>query len=165
MAADDPKRELPLIGRDIPFSAIEDELCRVVNFGNLSKVVDGKVVSMMKNMPYGYLEVESKNLPETAMLTLNHKDDYLHVWEFAGKQELPDSAELLVIWTNSHYKKGAGLFKSVLPKLWVTLFHKGYYDFSRHNKRLTDYERDYDQSISYQEFVSPIKDIKPEVME
>lgn len=165
MAIDDPKRELPLIGRDIPFSAIEDEFCRVVNFGNLSKVVDGKVVPMMKSMPYGYLEIQSKNLPETAMLTLSHKDDYLHVWEFAGKQELLDDVELLVIWTNSHYKKGIGLFKSVLPKLWVLKFHKGYYDFSLQKKRLTDYERDYDKSIPYQKFISPIADIKPEIME
>ena len=42
MTTDNPKRELPLLGRDIPFSAIEGELCRVVNFGNLSTWWQGR---------------------------------------------------------------------------------------------------------------------------
>lgn len=165
MAHEDPSRTLPLIGRDIPYSMIEDELCHVVNFGNLSRIIGDKIVRNMKGMPYGYLEVKSKNLPATAMITITHKLDYMNVIELVDNQKSLNDTELCVIWSKSHYKKGISLFKPIMPNLWVLLFHKGYYEFTKLGKTHGDYDRDHDQKISYTQFMRPVLDIKPDVMD
>lgn len=119
---------LPLIGRDIPFKAIDKEVLKAKRFGQLSKVIDGKVQAFAPNMPYGFVEVEGEAFEGSAMLTLVHKDDFLHVWQAFEERGIGDDEEALVIWTDSNYKnKVFSVMKSAMPKVIVWICPKGAY--------------------------------------
>lgn len=151
---------LPLIGRDISFSSIDKEVLIAKRFGQLSRVEDGKVHAFDKNMPYGFLEVEGETFEGAAMLTLTHKDDFLHVWQAFEERGIGKDEEALVIWTDSNYKnKVFSAMKATMPKIIVWICPNGAYRIM--------HESNYKPELSGEaRFIAkaPIVEIKSEVM-
>lgn len=139
--------EVPLIGRDIPWEAIEGEFCRVKHFTPLAVVESGKVKSASTMLPYASLKVELPDLsehpdyqqklkgiilPHEALMPVMHKLDFRNLWEVFKEIDVskdPEGAltnmEVLVVYAPLKRRKLTGLFSGILPSLVIQLYPKG----------------------------------------
>ena len=73
--------QVRFIGKEIPWKQIEADLFRVVGFTPLATVVDGRIKEAVAGMPYGLLAVESPILNHEARMPVNHREEYLNLWD------------------------------------------------------------------------------------
>lgn len=156
----DNNSNLPLIGRDISFSDIDQEVLMITYFGQLSKIVDGKVVAHSKRLPYGYLKVKGTAFKGPAMLAITHKDDFIHVWQALEERGVRDHEEALVVWTNTNYRnKVFKLLSGSMPKLVVWICSEGAHRLMHDN----GYRPELSGEARYKA-QEPLVEFKPEVM-
>ena len=139
--------EALLIGRDIPWEAIEGEFCRVKHFTPLAIVESGKVKSASSMLPYALLRVElpnlrghqdyqqklkNVNLPREASMPVLHKLDFRNLWEVFKEIDVSKDLEgaltkmeVLVVYAPLKRRKLAKLFSGILPSLVIQLYPKG----------------------------------------
>lgn len=161
MHTDQNDSELPVVGRDINFSEIKEEMCIVHKSVLAARFEDGKLIFAPRPpFPYGYLEVECNTLSKRVALPIAHKQDALHVWKFTKECELSDDEEFIVFWTDRSSSKFFETMSWATPRLWLLVFHKGYYKWQLESKSKEAYTGD----VPYIEFIQPIRDIKPESM-
>lgn len=87
----------PFVGREIQWNEIEGDLFRVIRFTPMATAAGGKVTESVGGMPYGLLEVESPILNQSARVPVNHRDEFLNLWDiYQGGTGIPEGAELLV---------------------------------------------------------------------
>lgn len=85
--------------------------------------------------------------------------DFRHLWAAFKTRKVKEDEEVIIFWTKKHYKRYT-LPSVFMPKLWVIIYPKGFYDLlinpdSRPN--LID--------RFGAEALMPIVEWKPEVME
>jgi hypothetical protein len=121
--------EALLIGKDIPFKAIEKEFCRVISFKPFASVVNGEVKAASKVMPYAFLSLESPVLPKgkECILGIVHRIDFSHLWEAFKVRGIDNNKEeVLIAYVSSYRNIWLKLFSSVHPKLHVYIFPIGH---------------------------------------
>ena len=124
-------RETPLIGRDIPWKAIEGAMCKITHFTLLATIEAGKIKALSKMMPYALLSVESPEfppeLPKEASLPVSNKVDFLNLWEVFQRRGVSPDEEILVahvpFYQNWLLKL---LLSSFMPWLHIYIFPKGH---------------------------------------
>jgi hypothetical protein len=133
--------ETPLIGKDIPWEAIEGEFCRIEHFTPYAIVESGKVKSASSTLPYASLRVElpdlsghpdyqkkMKNitLPREALMPVIHKLDFRNLWEVFKETEInQEIMDIIVIYAPLKRRKITSLFSNVLPSLVIQVHGKG----------------------------------------
>jgi len=133
--------EVPLIGRDIPWEAIEGEFCRIKHFTPLAIVESGKVESASTMLPYASLRVELPDLsehpdyqqklkgiilPHEALMPVMHKLDFRNLWEVFKETGInTEIMEVLVVYAPLKRRKLTKLFSGVLPSLVIQVYPKG----------------------------------------
>ncbi len=95
--------QVPVIGREIPWTTIIGQVFRVQDFDRGGTTIgdDGRVHAGSFFRPYGYLVVESPILNQPARLPICHRDDFLLAASVFDEPELAhvtDEAELLVTY-------------------------------------------------------------------
>ena len=135
------RSEARLIGRDIPWEAIEGEFCRVKHFTPLAKVESGKVKSTSSMLPYALLKVELPDLsahldyqqklkniilPREASMPVMHKLDFRNLWEVFKEIDIDtEIMEILVVYAPLKKRKLTNLFSGFLPSLVIRVYPKG----------------------------------------
>jgi len=133
--------EIPIIGRDLPWDAIEGEFCRIEHFTPFALVEHGKIKSASSILPYASLRVELPNLaaheeyqqklkgitlPAKASMPVLHKLDFRNIWEVFNVRHInTDIMDILVIYAPLKRRKISGLFSSILPSLVIQVHGKG----------------------------------------
>lgn len=133
--------ETPLIGRDIPWEAIEGEYCRIEHFTPYAIVQSGKVKSASSMLPYASLRVELPDLsghpdyekklknitlPREALMPVIHKLDFRNLWEIFKETDInQEIMDIIVIYAPLKRRKITSLFSSVLPSLIIQVHGKG----------------------------------------
>lgn len=122
--------EALLIGRDIPWEAIEGEFCRVKHFTPLAIVESGKVKSASSMLPYASLLVElpklkNAHLPHEASMPVVHKDDFLRLWQVFNERGVHSEEEVIVCYEPFYRSK---FFSRLTPRLHIYIFQKGHHD-------------------------------------
>jgi len=126
--------EVPLIGRDLSWGAIEGQYCRVKHFTPFAIVESGKVKEVSRTLPYASLLVECPKAFEEASMPVIHKLDFRNLWEvFMERKVYGDTRdygvstemEVLVVYAPLKRRKLAKLFSGVLPSLVIQLYPKG----------------------------------------
>ena len=147
---------------DKDWSTIDGECCRVNYFRPLGSLVDsdGKVKSMDRTTPYASVNIECKKLGKNITGFITHKVDFKHLWAAFKDRKLKEDEEVIIIWSKKHYKRGRGLFSDILPKLWVMVYRKGYYEaIADPSDKLKS------KDFNTLESMLPIISWKPDVME
>jgi hypothetical protein len=111
-----------LLGKDVPFTSIEQEACRVKHFVAIARIEGGKVRGT-GGMPYGLLRVESPLLPGEAIMPVVHRLDFLNAYEVFEQRGVRDDEEALVI-----YAPASGFFGGLKPKLHFYINPKGHFE-------------------------------------
>ena len=152
------KDNLPVLGTNISWKAIDKEILRVVDYRPYAKI-EGSKIKSIPNFPYAMLDVESPKLEDKATLYVTHKLDFMNVNSAFDKKK--DDEEILVVWSNNNYKSSLHkLISATMPKLVVWLCKKGAYEL------MTD--KDYKPELSGEARYlaeKPLTEWKPEVME
>lgn len=157
---DDNETE-PVLGRDIPWNTIDGELCRVVRFTPFGKVENNKVVAVSGAAPYAFLTVECKKLKQNCSLWVTHKMDFKHLWEAFEKRGIKEKEEVLIFWSNRHYKyRFFKIFSAFLPKMWVMICPKNTYEI----KTNSDFQPELTGEARFKATL-PIVEWKPEIMD
>jgi len=99
--------QVPVIGRDIPWTMIIGQVFRVRGFDPSDTTIgaDGQVHAESAVRPYGYLLVESPILDQQAVLPICHRDDFFlasSVFDEPKVAYVVDEAELLVTYVPEH---------------------------------------------------------------
>lgn len=119
------------IGIDLPLKLIDGAFCRVQTFFPYAYVDDrGSVRCESHTAPYGFLFLESTNLPKDkkCFYRITHKDDFKHTWE-AFKELDKSTQEIIVVYQDNPYQYHRSIWlklqKNILPKLHVFIYKKG----------------------------------------
>lgn len=131
--------ELSLI-KDNQWSAIDGELCRVIDFSPRYSIKEGKVLSINKWTPYASVTIECKKFPEEITGFVCHKIDFLHLWSAFKERGIKQNEEVLILWSKKHYNKLYKIFTAFLPRLWVMICPKGTFELEtnpNHKPELT----------------------------
>jgi len=120
--------------KDSQWSAIDGELCRVIDFVPMASIKGGKIFAIDKTTPYASVLLECKKLPTQVTGFITNKEDFLHLWTAFKERTIKQDEEVLIIWTKKHYKNlFFRIFSAGLPKLWVMVCPK---EANRTNYRL-----------------------------
>jgi len=145
--------------KDSQWSAIDGELCRVVDFFPIASVKGGKILAIGKT-PYASVVLECKKLPTKIKGFITHKVDFIHLWTAFKERTIKEDEEVIIIWSKKHYKNIIyKIFSTFMPKLWVMVCPKGAFELhtnSNFKPELTGKAR----WLASQ----PIAEWKPEVM-
>ena len=156
--------EKSILSKDIPWSQIKGEFCRVKVFLPIGKVEKGEVEAPPIPNPYAILDVEcpKKLPPEGAFLPVAHKIDFKHLWEAFIERGVKEDEEVLVVYypeaPSNVPEFTAKMFKSAMfPKLRIWICRKGLLE------KL--YDEDYQKKVGAMKFFSevakPIKEWSP----
>ena len=91
------RKERPIFGKDIPWKDVREKMCRVIEFTQLAKVENGKVIAIDRTTPYGFLTVECEGLSGEAIIWVGHRLDFLHLWEAFGQRDEAKGEEVIVV--------------------------------------------------------------------
>lgn len=117
-----------ILGKDIPFNIIDSEVCRVLEFNTHAKIENNNVKAI-PNFPYAFLTVECNKLQGKAILYVTHKLDFTNLWRAYKERGINKEEEVLVFWSNKHYKSPLiKLASAIMPKLWIMVCKKGAYE-------------------------------------
>lgn len=159
------KKQKIVLLKNKDWSVIDGELCRATNFVPFgSEIKHDKISDLTKGsryLPHASITIECKKLPKEVTGFICHKQDFENLWEAFKKRKIKRDEEVLIIWTNKHYKyKFFKALSGFLPKIWVMICPKNSYEIMtnpNYRPKLKGRER----------FLAtrPIKEWKPEVME
>lgn len=131
--------------KDRDWSAVEGEICRVIDFTPLAKVksiqfddlakVEGGDVISVASMPYASLELECFKLTANTSGYIAHKLDFIHLWIVFNERGISSDEEVLITWTKKPLRGIYKLLSAFMPRLWVAIFKKGAYDLLVEQKR------------------------------
>lgn len=94
-----PKTNPLFVGLDIPWKKIEGEVLRVLAFTPLASVEEGRIKGASIPNPYALLDIESPILKLPARMPVNHRVDFLKLWQLYRQAGLADfDGEVLVTW-------------------------------------------------------------------
>jgi hypothetical protein len=143
---------------DKDWSVIDGELCRVLQFEPLSRILAGEIVGP-KEIPYASVILECKKLQGPVRGYVTHKIDFTNLWTVFQERTLGEDEEVIIVWTKQHYKtRWLKYFSKVFPKLIVMVYPKGHLEVLE-NPELKP------ASMSYRDVFKPITELKPDVME
>lgn len=155
------QQENNIMRKDIEWSVIDGEPCRVIDFTPLASVKNGKVIAPNLTDPYASITLECKKMPNTIKGYVTHKMDFTHLWTAFRERGISDNEEVIIIWTTKHYKyKFLKLLSPAYPKMWVMICLKGALEImvdSNWKPELTGEAR--------RNAMKPIAEWKPEIME
>jgi hypothetical protein len=148
--------------RDKDWKHLDGDLCKVSSFTPWASVMDGKVISSNKTLPYAVIEIDEVNfhkLPEPLVGYISHSMDFTHLWHVFEDRGVQEDEVVAVTWTKQHYKSIVYKLLSVfMPRLVVWIFtQEGYRLWDN------DYRPDY-RSLERYEESRPILELKPPVM-
>lgn len=143
------------------WSIIDGEFCRVIDFVPMASIENGKIRALNRTTPYASLHLECYKLPGCKITGfITHKLDFIHLWKAFQERGVKSNEEVIIGWSIKHYK--SWLYKilaSMMPKLWVMIYHKGAYELMTNPNSRPDL-RGEARAIAE----SPIIDWKPEMM-
>lgn len=116
----------PVLGKDIPWKAVEEYIFRVRNFTPLATVKGDEIHPAGSNMPYAILSVECLELDKELTLHVNHKIDFLHLWKAFHERGILDGEEVLIGDFASKRRGFARMFGPFLPRLFIWICRKGH---------------------------------------
>ncbi len=144
--------------KDSDWSAIECEICRVLEFTPLmAEVKDGRVKTSNPNMPYASVVIECPVIQGEAKGFITHKVDFAMLWAafnertqvkgaraealyepngnpaFA-KHGVATDEEVWLVWTKKSYIGAIGLMNKFLPSFIVSVCPKGAYELITNRK-------------------------------
>lgn len=124
------QKEIILL-KDNEWSMVDGEFCRVVSFTPLVGYVDedGEVKAVNSRTPYGSITIEHKKFPQKITGYINHKLDFLNLWNALKKRELKSNEEVIIVWSKNNYKsKLLKFLPGFWPKLRIVICPKGFWD-------------------------------------
>lgn len=114
-----------LIGRDIPLNEVSIDCARIDRFMVLGHIKNGGA-RRTDDLPYALITLKLYEPPFNAKLAIDHKLDFLHLWEAYKKRGVSKDEEVLVTYNPGNYKYNLHkIFPSLLPKLVVWICPKG----------------------------------------
>ena len=123
-----------VIGKQIPFTYIEDEFLRVRDFTPIARLRGDRVEAPSKTLPYGTLTIESPILAlgssqsiETALLPIIHRIDFIHAWTIFEDRKLASDEEALVVY-HPLFRGLARFISVVMTQLSFYTFPKGSFE-------------------------------------
>lgn len=73
--------------------------------------------------------IECNKLQGKATLYVTHKLDFANLWKAYKERGIKEGEEVLVMWSNKHYKSWLiKLASATMPKLWIMVCKKGAYE-------------------------------------
>lgn len=145
--------------KDIQWSVIDGELCRVIDFIPMAEVKSGKILAV-KSTPYASIVLECKKLPTKTKGFITHKLDFMNLWSAFKERGVKQDEEVLIFWSKKHYKKVYKIFSAFLPRLCVMICPKEAFELQTN----LDYRPELNGEARWKA-TAPIVDWKPEVME
>lgn len=116
-----------LIGKQIPFFDIRNELLKVIEFIPFATLENDRLISVSNNLPYGFINVVNYKYSQMMSLPITHKRDYYHLWEVFKKRQISDVEEVIVVWTKDYENGLLKIFSMFLPKLVVMVCRQNTY--------------------------------------
>jgi len=145
--------------KDSQWSAIDEELCRAVDFVPIASVKEGKILAIGKT-PYASVVLECEKRPTKIKGFITHKLDFIHLWTAFKERTITQDEEVLIIWTRKEYKNIIyKIFSTFMPKLWVMVCPKEAFELATN----PDYKHELKGEARWKAR-DPIIDWKPEVM-
>ncbi len=121
----------PSLLTDREWESVDGDACRVFQFSPFGWIEDGRICAP-KRMPYAAIHFECTRLPGTIKGYITHRADFLHLWQAFMERGVRDDEEVIVYWTIQNYKlRWLRHFSWFFPKLWVTISHKGLFEFMK----------------------------------
>ena len=122
--------DAPLVGRDIPWSTVEGQLCKVIVFVPISTIESGKIKEPAMKLAYGGVTVEvmgfeSRNIPKQIVLPVLHRLDFRNLWYLYEERGVGPQEEVLISYDPLKRKKIIGLFHRSLPSLPIKVYRCG----------------------------------------
>lgn len=139
--------------KDSDWSAIDGEICRVLEFTPLTAIVkDGRVKASSLTTPYASVVIECSKIQGKATGYITHKIDFAILWAafnertqvrsaraevrydthgvpaFVPKYNAANNEEVWLVWTRKRYRLKFGLINKPLPRLIVSVHPKGAYE-------------------------------------
>lgn len=150
-----------ILRKDSEWSVIDGEPCRILNFRPLASVSNGKVITSNLTEPYALVTLGCEKLPQQTKGFITHRSDFLHLWLAFEDRKINEDEEVIIIWTQKHYKlKFLKYFPWILPKLRVMICKKGAFEL------MTDLNSKPGlDGIARWNAEKPIVEWKPEIME
>ena len=145
--------------KDSQWSAIDGELCRVVDFVPIASVKGGKILAIGKT-PYASVVLECKKLPTKIKGFIIHKVDFIHLWTAFKERTIKQDEEVIVVWSKKHSKNIIyKIFSTFMPKLWVMVCPKGAFELEINSSYRPELKGEARWNAT-----KPIRDWKPEVI-
>jgi hypothetical protein len=119
-------RDKPLVGEDIPWQLIEQELCRAEEFIPFYTRESGKSrpgLDVPKKFPiYALLLVESATLNKGGVMPVLHHEDFCNLWTAFRERAINRGEGVFVAYTQFYKNRPLQIFKAVGP--WWTKYIK-----------------------------------------
>ncbi|HUX00254.1 MAG: hypothetical protein WBD63_08645 [Phycisphaerae bacterium] len=121
----------PSLLTDSEWGSVDGDACRVSQFSPFGWLEEGRIC-VPKRIPYAAIHFECTRMPGTIKGYITHKMDFLHLWQAFIERGVRDDEEVVAYWTIQNYKfKWLRHFSVFLPKLWVTVSRKGFFEFMK----------------------------------
>ena len=116
---------LRIIGREIPWSAVDGDILTVRDYAPFASIENGKLRAFSGLGPLAFLVVQSGQHGQAAV-TVTHRVDFHHLWSATVTRGVGPDEELTVAWWSGE-RPGflTALFASFLPRLNVAVFRRG----------------------------------------
>jgi hypothetical protein len=118
----------PILGRDIPWSTIDGKICRIIHFLPLARIENTQIVAYSHFIPYASLEVECREVKGTALLFVDHKEDFQHLYEAFKTRGIGQNEEVLIERSSKRRRWVSKILYSFLPKLRIMITPKGAFE-------------------------------------
>jgi hypothetical protein len=116
----------PLVGDDIPWHLVEQEMCIVKEFTPFYTRESGKSKPSQvvpQNFPiYALLRVESTTFKNGAIMPVLHHEDFCNLWSVFKERRVGVGEEVFVAYTQFYKNRPLQIFKAVGP--WWTKYIK-----------------------------------------
>ena len=121
---------------DSEWGSVDGDACRVFQFSPFGWPEEGRIC-VPKRIPYAAIHFECTRVPGTIKGYITHRVDFLHLWQAFIERGVRDDEEVVVYWTIQNYKfKWLRYFSVIFPKLWVTISHKGFFEFMKGHREV-----------------------------
>ena len=145
--------------KDSQWSAIDGELCRVVDSVPIASVKGGKILAIGKT-PYASVVLECEKWPTKIKGFITHKVDFIHLWTAFKERTIKQDEEVIIVWSKKNYKNIIyKIISNLMPKLWVMVCPKEAFELATN----PDYKPELKGEARWNA-TGPIIDWKPEVM-
>ncbi len=109
----------PMVGQDIPWEMIENEMCRVKSFKPFYTVEDGNLKAS-DNVPRDFpicalLEVESIMMRDGAIMPVLHSEDFKNLVSVFNGRGVKDEEDVVVAYTRFYKNRPLEIFKAIGP--------------------------------------------------